>query len=232
LVVLAGGNGSRLGADLNKVYLSLAGRRVISWSFLRASRVAEFGHFVLVVRPQDTDLARATLRRDVPGLDVDLVVGGATRHDSELAGLTRLAPRIESGEVDVVAVHDGARPLADPALFRSIVSTARLVGGALPALAADGVVAVHRDGTPLAIPGPLRLPAQRGARPVQTPQAFRARAAGGLPRGSAVGYQGTDTASSVEEFSDLVVQVVAGSRHNIKVTYPRDLALAERLRRQ
>ncbi|HEX2806693.1 MAG TPA: 2-C-methyl-D-erythritol 4-phosphate cytidylyltransferase, partial [Kineosporiaceae bacterium] len=46
---------------------------------------------------------------------------------------------------------------------------------------------------------------------------------------SGVGYQGTDTACSVEVFSDLVVQVVAGSRQNLKVTYPHDLFLAERL---
>lgn len=226
LVVLAGGSGSRVGAELNKVYLPLAGRRVISWSFLQASRVAEFGHFVLVVRPADADLARRALDRDVPGVPVDLVTGGATRHDSEHAGLDHLTGRIEAGQVDVVAVHDGARPLAGPALFRSVVVTARLVGGALPALPADGVLAVDAAGLPTGRPAPSGL----GLARVQTPQAFRAcplldayRAA------SAAGHQGTDTASSVEAFGDLTVRVVAGSRHNIKITYAADIVLAERL---
>jgi 2-C-methyl-D-erythritol 4-phosphate cytidylyltransferase len=226
LVVLAGGSGSRVGAELNKVYLPLAGRRVISWSFLRASRVAEFGHFVLVVRPADADLARRVLERDAPGVPVDLVIGGTTRHDSEQAGLDHLAPRITAGEVDIVAVHDGARPLADPALFRSVVVTARLIGGALPALPADGVLAVDAAGLPTGRPAPPGL----GLARVQTPQAFRARPLLDTYRdASAAGYQGTDTASSVEAFGDLTVRAVVGSRLNIKITYPADVALAERL---
>jgi len=226
LVVLAGGSGSRVGAAVNKVYLPLAGRRVISWSFLQASRVAEFGHFVLVVRPEDAGLARQALDEDVPDLPVDLVTGGATRHASERAGLDRLVRLVETGIVDVIAVHDGARPLAGPALFRSVVVTARRVGGALPALPADGVLAADADGLPTVPPNPAGL----GLARVQTPQAFRARPLLAAYRAaSTAGYEGTDTASSVETFSDLTLRVVVGSRRNLKITYPTDLPLAERL---
>jgi 2-C-methyl-D-erythritol 4-phosphate cytidylyltransferase len=229
LVVLAGGSGTRLGADLNKVYLPLAGRRVVSWSFTWASKVPEIGHFVLVVRPEDADLARETLRREAAGLPVDLVIGGGTRHDSEQAGLEHLQERIDRGEVDVVAIHDGARPLAGPALFRSVVTTAASVGGALPALPAESVLAVDADGEPAGGPAvPARLPVSLTR--VQTPQAFRAKElVAAYDAAADAGYQGTDTACSVEAYSDLVVQVVAGSRHNLKVTYPHDLFLAERL---
>jgi 2-C-methyl-D-erythritol 4-phosphate cytidylyltransferase len=229
LVVLAGGSGSRVGAGLNKVYLPLAGRRVISWSFTWAAKVPEIGHFVLVVRPEDEDLARHTLRRETPEVSVDLVLGGSSRHASEQAALDHLTARIGNGEVDVVAIHDGARPLAGPALFRSVVGTAGSVGGAIPALPADSVLEVHPDGRPVH-PGPGAAIGRDGLVRVQTPQAFRAKdLLAAYAAASDLGYQGTDTACSVEEFSDLVVQVVAGSRQNLKVTYPHDLFLAERL---
>ena len=227
VVVLAGGSGTRVGAGLNKVYLPLAGRRVISWSFTWAAKVPEIGYFALVVRPEDEELARHTLRREAPGLDVDVVTGGSSRHESEQAALNHLTERIQAGQVDVVAIHDGARPLAGPALFRSVVGTAASVGGAVPALPADSVLEVYPDGQPL---HPPVATGRDGMVRVQTPQAFRAKdLLEAYAAASHAGYQGTDTACSVEAYSDLVVQVVAGSRQNLKVTYPHDLFLAERL---
>jgi 2-C-methyl-D-erythritol 4-phosphate cytidylyltransferase len=229
VVVLAGGSGSRVGAGINKVYLPLAGRRLVSWSLQWASQVPEVGTFVLVVRPEDADLAQDMLCREAAGLDVRLVLGGATRHESEDAALAHLAPDVESGELDVIAVHDGARPLAGPSLFRSVVTTADVVGGAVPALPAVGLLPVGRYGQPHADGARTRLDAARLAR-VQTPQAFRAKDL--LIAYAAAhenGYLGTDTASSVEAFSDLVVQTVAGSRQNLKVTHPHDLVLAGQL---
>src|SRR3954451_9337158 len=173
VVVLGGGSGTRLGAGVNKVYLPLAGRRVLSWSLKWAAQVPQIAAFVVVVRPEDVDLAEEVLRREARGLDVRMVVGGTTRHESEDAALAHLAPYIEAGEIDVVAVHDGARPLAGPALFRSVVTTAQAVGGAAPALPALGVRAVGADGQPGRAAGTIGAP-QRLAR-VQTPQAFRAK---------------------------------------------------------
>jgi 2-C-methyl-D-erythritol 4-phosphate cytidylyltransferase len=224
-VVLAGGSGTRVGAGLNKVYLPLAGRRVVSWSFTWAGQVSEIGRFVLVVRPEDAELATQTLRREAAHLKVDVVVGGGTRHESEEAALAHLAPSIGTGDVEVVAIHDGARPLAGPSLWRSVVQTAAAVGGAVPALPASGVLPVGDDGHPVPPRGQTE-----GLTRVQTPQAFRAKdLLAAYDSARAVGYQGTDTACSAESFSGLVVQAVAGSRTNLKVTYPHDLFLAERL---
>jgi 2-C-methyl-D-erythritol 4-phosphate cytidylyltransferase len=228
VVVLGGGSGSRIGADVNKVYLPLAGRRVVSWSLHWAAQAGEVGTFVLVVRPEDAGLAEEVLGREARGLDVRLVVGGATRHESEDAALVHLAPAVEAGEIDVIAVHDGARPLAGPALFRSVLATARAVGGAVPALPAIDVLPVGWDGQPQ--PGGLSAPSPHRLVRVQTPQAFRAKdLLAAYAAAQAAGYQGTDTASSVEAYSRLPVQTVAGSRQNLKVTYPRDLLVAEQL---
>jgi 2-C-methyl-D-erythritol 4-phosphate cytidylyltransferase len=224
-VVLAGGSGSRVAAALNKVYLPLAGRRVVSWSFSWAREVAEIGTFVLVVRPEDAELAERTLRREATGLHVRLVVGGGTRHESEQAALDHLEPDVRSGRVDVIAVHDAARPLAGPALFRSAIATAARVGGAVPALPASDLIPVADDGSPMTAPAPSGTLTR-----VQTPQAFRAAGLlAAYTRARAAGFDGTDTSAAVAAFSDLPVQVVAGSPFNLKVTYQRDLRLAERL---
>jgi len=225
-VVLAGGSGSRVGAEVNKVYLPLAGRRVVSWSFAWARQVPGIRRFVLVVRAVDADLAHSVVAAEVLGLPVEVVLGGATRHDSEQAALDHLAPGVAHGEIDVVALHDGARPLAGPALVRSVVTTAAAVGGAVPAVPAEALLPV--DGA-----GHLRSGARAGgprlAR-VQTPQAFRAADLFAAYSAAARdGYRGTDTASSVEAYAQVDVRVVPGSRQNLKVTYAHDLALAERL---
>jgi 2-C-methyl-D-erythritol 4-phosphate cytidylyltransferase len=232
VVVLAGGSGTRLGGQVNKVYLPLGGRRLISWSFIWAAQVPSVGPLVLVVRRQDAEAAGQMLREDLPaGMSVEVVTGGDTRHGSEQSALDHLAPRIEDGQVDVVVLHDGARPLADPELFASVIGTARSVGGAIPALTAEGLLTADAAlvGSTSRAPMDATAPAAHLVR-VQTPQAFRA-----LPllrayaQARVEGFQGTDTASSIERYTDLVVRAVPGSPANLKVTYPPDLVLAEKL---
>jgi 2-C-methyl-D-erythritol 4-phosphate cytidylyltransferase len=235
VVVLAGGSGSRFdggsgddaGADAggNKVYRPLAGRAVVSWSFAWASQVGGVSRWVLVVRPDEAEQAAEVCAREAAGLDVRLVGGGGTRHESEQAALDCLEPDVRSGEVDVIAVHDGARPLAGPSLFRSVIATAARVGGAVPALRATGLIPVADDGSPVAVPAPSGTLTR-----VQTPQAFSAAGLlAAYTRARAAGFRGTDTSAAVGAFSDLPVQAVAGSPFNLKVTYRRDLLLAERL---
>jgi 2-C-methyl-D-erythritol 4-phosphate cytidylyltransferase len=229
VVVLAAGSGTRVGAGVNKVYLPLAGRRVVSWSLLRASRVPEVATVVLVVRPEEVPLAEEVVAAESLGIDARMVVGGATRHESENAALALLAPDVERGDISVVAVHDGARPLAAPSLFGSVIRVADAVGGAVPVLPAPGVLAVGDDGEPATVrpvaPGP-----RRGLVRVQTPQAFRAEdLLAAYAAAQDAGFRGTDTAGSVEAFADLTVRTVPGSPLNLKVTYPHDLLLAEHL---
>jgi 2-C-methyl-D-erythritol 4-phosphate cytidylyltransferase len=214
-VVLAGGSGVRMGAGVNKVYLPLAGRPVVSWSLEAFSQVPDVGVLVLVARPAD----------DVDGvlgdLPVEVVHGGATRQESELAALRHLASRVADGVVDVILLHDAARPLVSPALIADVLRAARAHGGAVPGLPAEDVVAVAGDvvcGPPL-----------DGAIRVQTPQGFLAAPLiEAYEQAARDDFTGTDTASCMERYSGLPVQWVPGDEHNIKVTYPHDLAIAAR----
>ena len=221
-VVLAGGAGSRVGVGVNKVFLPLAGRAAVSWSFAAAAEVPEVGVLLLVAREPDLSLARTVLDRDLLGTEVEIVPGGATRHGSEQAGLAALAGRIHSGRIGLVAIHDGARPLVTPDLIRRVLAEAGRVGGAVPVIAAGGLLR-HS-------PGGLGPGSGHDLVRVQTPQAFRAPALlAAFAAAGAAGQHGTDTASTVEAFGSLQVSTVAGSAQNIKITYPDDVRAAERL---
>ena len=112
VVILAAGSGSRVGATVNKVLLPLRGVPVLVWSVRDALALPDVRRLVLVVRPEDRAAVEAAVAPHLTDREVLVVDGGATRHASEWAALRVLAPDIEAGEVDVVVVHDGARPLA------------------------------------------------------------------------------------------------------------------------
>lgn len=224
--MLAGGGGTRVGADRNKVYLPLDGRTVLSWSLTTFAAMPEIGHIVLVVRAADRALAQGVLDREVDHAAIEIVVGGDTRQASELAGLRLLADRIRTGAVDCVLIHDGARPLVSTALTVAVLAAARADGGAVPGLVRDDLVAATADGTAVGAPAP-------GLVAAQTPQAFRAGPLlAAYEQAERHGFIGTDTASCVQRFApELAVRFVPGEEHNIKITFAHDLAFAAHARR-
>ncbi len=218
--MLAAGDGRRAGHDTNKVLLPLAGRRVYTWAIRWARELPAISRTVLVIREQDRATIESTLAREVEDPEVVIVTGGDSRHGSEWAALQVLAPAIESGEVDVVVIHDAARPLASTALFDRVIACGLEQGGAIPALTQDNLTAVDAGDA---------LP-QVDVVAVQTPQAFAARPLlAAYTEADRDGFVGTDTASCMERYTDVPVHCVAGDARNVKITFPEDLFLAERL---
>ena len=214
-VVLAAGSGTRLGAGSNKVWLPLAGRELATWSFQWLAQTELFDRYVVAVQPHEREIVRDIVQRHVE-VPVDIIDGGTTRHGSEIRVLEYLAPSIESGDCELVLIHDGARPLASPTLIKDVVRAAEEFGGALPYLETSTLTGQEFTGTLIR---------------VQTPQVFRAEVLLDAYRQSAkVGFEGSDTAMCVEEFRpDIQVKCVLGSAQNIKVTYPQDLIMAEHI---
>ncbi len=232
-IVLAGGSGSRVAAEVNKVYLPVQGRPLLSFSLLAFEASPEVGQLIVVVR--EADLPEA--RRIVAGLPLSklsrLVVGGPSRQDSELAGLSAIAGEIEEGAIELVAIHDAARPFLTLSLIAEVVEAARRHGGAVPSLPVESPL-YEVEGPPHAgaVSRARLLPAPTLAR-VQTPQVFAARSLVRSYRmAAAEGFVGVDTAETVERYSDLVVAAVPGDPRNLKVTFPEDLVAAEDLARR
>lgn len=228
VVLLAAGEGRRVGAGTNKVLLPLLGQPVFTWSLRRALELPGATHVVLVVRPEDRAAVDAGLEQvaeEQPGARIWIVPGGSTRHGSEWNALRAVAPAVDAGEVDVVAIHDTARPLAGTDLFAAVARTAYEHGGALPVRTRSDLLRRSDES------GGERGGVQTGGLvAVQTPQAFRAAPLlDAYRRAEADGFVGTDTASCVEEYTDLAIHCVESPATNIKVTFPEDVDLAERL---
>jgi 2-C-methyl-D-erythritol 4-phosphate cytidylyltransferase len=218
VVILAAGSGSRVGAESNKVLLPLGDATVLGQSVRSVLAVEEVTRLVVGVRAGDEGEVRRAVAPLLGEHEARLVPGGATRHASEYAALQALSDDVAAGEVDVIAVHDGARPLAGPELFTQTIVAAREHGGALPVVDLPGLL--RRDLRPLT----------DGLCGVQTPQAFRAVPLLAAHRRAARdGYESTDTAACFERYTDLPVVAVHGGATNLKVTFPEDLAVAERL---
>jgi 2-C-methyl-D-erythritol 4-phosphate cytidylyltransferase len=217
VVVLAAGSGTRFGHGTNKVWMPLKDRRIISHSLINATESFPGCRTVLVIDPADEKMAREVLALEIPEIAVEIVNGGRTRHDSEFNALRHLAPDILSDQIDVVLIHDGARPLASSRLFNEVAVAARFHGGALPAIDVD--------------PLEINIVTSDRIAKVQTPQAFRAREVlAAYTYAERDGFIGTDTAACMEEyFPETQSIAVAGESTNIKITYPRDLEIAEKI---
>ncbi len=207
----------------NKVLLPLDGRSVLGYSIQAVSALGCVSRVVLVVAEADRAEAESVLARETADVDVHLVIGGATRHASEWLAVQYLAPSICCGEIDVVVVHDAARPLARSALFAEVIAQADAHGGAVPVR-----------------PMSALIPARSGTEPpadvvvaVQTPQAFRAGPLlAAFERADRAGFTGTDTATCIERYADVEVVSVASTADNLKITYADDLSIAEALLRR
>ena len=218
-VILAAGAGSRVGAAANKVLLPLGGMAMLAHSVRTVLDVAGVHRIVLVVRPEDRAAVRDAVAEHLGAHDLWVVDGGEQRHDSEWQALRALAADIERGEIDVVAIHDGARPLAPARLWEQVIDRRR--------------GARRRDPGRPTSPGcrvatgrsrPRGSSASRPRRPSAPPSCWRptggpSRRASSAPTRPPAS-SGTPTSPS---------SGCPAPPANLKVTFPEDLALAESL---
>ncbi|MGR2739557.1 2-C-methyl-D-erythritol 4-phosphate cytidylyltransferase [Billgrantia sp. Q4P2] len=216
LVVPAAGRGRRMGTELPKQYLMLAGRPVLAHTLARLHQAFPAARLCLCLDPDDAHFDSSW----VPFTQWWRSPGGAERVDSVRQALVMLADVAEHD--DLVMVHDVARPcvaLADlERLFAALCEDE--VGGLLAAPVAD---TMKRDDGQGRV---ARTETRRGLWHAQTPQGFRyglLRRA--LDEAVASRLEVTDEASAVEALG-LSPRLVPGRRDNIKITHPEDLALA------
>jgi 2-C-methyl-D-erythritol 4-phosphate cytidylyltransferase len=207
--VVAGGSGRRFGGP--KQFLLLGGRPVATWSVEAARSVADG---VVLVVPSEQDPGSGAVGGDL-GAD-RIVAGGETRAESVRAGLAAV-PEAAA----IIVVHDAARPLASGGLFASVVAAVRSGGaaGAIPVLPVS-------DTLKQVVGTTVKQSVDRnGLVTVQTPQAFVASV---LRDAHRTGGEATDDAGLLEDIGATVL-TVEGEPHNLKLTHPEDLVLAEAL---
>ena len=222
-LIPAAGVGARMMAGTPKQYLPLAGRTVLYHAIRCVARSPVATVFV-VLAPDDT-LFAAQDWSEFEGRLAPLYCGGATRRESVQNGLVAAMAAVDPD--DWVLVHDAARPCLPHADLERLIAEVKddPVGGLLAVPVAETVKRVDKSAA-----GAPRVAGTEDRELLwlaQTPQMFRAGLLGDALR-SAVGSSVTDEASAVERLG-LQPRLVAGSRRNLKVTYPEDLAIAESL---
>ena len=217
IVLLAAGSGSRFGHSTNKVWLPLSNKTVICRTIANAHQAFPEARLLLVINPDDEVMAREILAKEIPNINIEIIYGGTSRHGSEYQALMHLSTDINSGAIDVVLIHDGARPLASPDLYKKIAEMAVEKGGAIPTTTINPVEIDLNHDTQI-----VR---------VQTPQGFRAKELlTAYEKAEADGFIGTDTGACVEAyFPEIKAFAVEAEVSNLKITYAQDLQLAEAL---
>lgn len=218
-IIVAAGKSERMGIDVDKAFLSLGSKPILAYSLMAFERCAAIDGVVLVVRKDRLDSARGLTQMFGFAKVRGIVAGGPSRQASVSIGLAELG-----ADVQIVAVHDGARPCVTPELIGETVKSAKRHGSGVAAVKiTDTIKEVDRGFVVARTVDRTKLWA------VQTPQTFRVdllnRAYENVAKKRVTV---TDEASAVELMGE-DVHLVPSALSNIKITTPEDLALAATL---
>jgi len=220
VVVVAAGQGSRVGGETPKQYRPIAGVPMVLRALRPFTAHPEVVQVVLVL-PGDDAAAPPEFLRDLTGAGLRLVAGGAERADSVAAGLAALDPACTT-----VLVHDAARPFVQRGVIDAVIAHARAGEGAVAAVRVSDTLKEAAAADPTQIG---RTVPRDGLWRAQTPQGFpRAVLERAHREAVRAGAPATDDATLVER-TGVPVRLVPDSPRNLKVTTPEDLALAELL---
>lgn len=225
-IILAGGSGTRMGADNTKQFIDLAGVPVIARTIDAFQKAETVSEIVIVAKKDEIPLYKDLIKEHGFTKVTKVVKGGSTRQKSALCGFEAI-----SSKTKFVAIHDGARPLVAVGLIDRVVRSAHISRASIAAVPCKDTPKLihpinHR------IEDSDKQPQRDKLWLAQTPQVFHAD----LYRCAAYyavekEFEATDDASLCE-FTGFEVKCVEGSYENIKITTPEDLVCAEALLRR
>ena len=213
-VIVAGGQGTRMGTAVPKQFLELNGKPVLYHTIQAFITALPSVHLILVLPEHQISYAQMILASFPERIDLSIVAGGATRFQSVANGINGIP------EDAIVFVQDGVRPLISTDLIKRCYLQAVEKGSAIPCIpVADSVRIVKNEESEPVDRSKLRI--------IQTPQTFRASI---LLPALRQPYQEsfTDEATVVEHFGQQVY-LIEGEKSNIKITTPEDMLIAEAL---
>ena len=220
-IVVAAGSAKRFGAERPKQFFELAGKPVIVHALLAFENCASIDEIVLVLAEIEINNFLQMRAQDDFGKLKTVVAGGNTRAASVWNGLNAISPNTE-----IVAVHDGARPLVTPEEITRTIEKARETGAAILVAPITDTIKEIADDKIVATIERTRL------RRALTPQCFRVE----ILRRAFEEFRDFNDSATDESFlvekQGVAVSIVEGSPRNIKITVPEDLVLAEILLKQ
>ncbi len=213
-IIAAAGSGRRFNSDIPKQFIEIGGKPILLHSIERFAACASVDAIVIVLSGEEIE--GFSSRPEIKALpNIKFVAGGSTRAESVYNGLIAVDPVSE-----IVAVHDGARPLVTPDEISRTIERAREAGAAcLTAPVTDTIKEVDEGW----ITGTVD---RRMLRRAMTPQAFKYSLLMEAFRGRDLSDEITDECYLVEQLGHKIASVDGGTR-NIKITHAEDLILAE-----
>jgi len=210
-IIVAGGQGLRMGGDTPKQFLPLGDKTILMHSI---SRFHEFdpGMKIIVVLPREhIDEWESQTQNYSFSIEHSVVAGGKERFYSVKAGLE------QADDDTLIAIHDGVRPFVSHETIRRCFKEAERTGMAIPFVEPNDSVRIQREYDTVSVP-------RKDVRLIQTPQVFRSEL---IKEAYKCKYNAvfTDDAS-VAEAAGHKVHLVQGNRENIKITRPEDIIIA------
>ncbi len=217
-IIVAAGSGVRMGADARKQYLSVGGMPILAHTLMAFGKCHAIDAVYLVAPEQDFDFCRKEIIAPLNLVKEPLLVsGGTVRQESVYNGILAAGD-----DAEIAVIHDGVRPFISPDSIEECINAAKRGGACILGVPAfDTLKQTDSQGR---ITGTIDRSTIWLA---QTPQAFQYNLIKEAhEKAVEEGFIGTDDASLVERLGK-PVQIIHGSRNNIKITTPEDLPLAE-----
>ena len=212
-IIVAGGSGTRMGADLPKQFLRIEGKPVFLYSIDTFLQAYDDMRVILVMPSAYVDMAQSILEEFGYLSSIEIVEGGETRFHSVKNGLAMVS------EDSLIFIHDAVRCLATPVLIRRCGDAASEKGSAIPVIPVRDSIRRKDDALNCSV-----VVSREGLYIVQTPQVFLGSVI--LPAFASPYHPGFTDEASVLEASGQHVFLVEGEEGNTKITFPDDLTFA------
>lgn len=213
-VIVAAGSGTRMGTDIPKQFLELAGKPVLMHTIERFLTFSNSIHIITVLPGEYLEFWDQLKKKYTFTLPHIIVRGGETRFISVRNGLEYV------DDDALVAVHDAVRPLVSIGTIKRCFETAGEYGNAIPVISPSDTLRIVNEENSKPVDRLL-------VKQIQTPQVFHSRL---LKKAYCQSYlpEFTDDATVLEKTGEKI-RLVDGNRENIKITNPEDLIIAEHL---
>lgn len=219
LIIPAAGKGERLGGDIPKPYIQIAGKTILEYTLSRFKEVSGLGEVIVSTTDEYMDSTEKLLNKLFPELKTLVVEGGAERQDSIRNALEKISDR-----TGLIAVHDAVRPFVTKEHIERCIEEASRSGGAVLAIPSRDTIKVAGENLEI-----QETPDRKKLWQAQTPQIFwAALLREAYQYAQEHNFLGSDDSSLVEKIGGKVV-LVQGSSANFKVTHPHDLDVARYL---
>ena len=221
-MALAGGSGTRMGAELPKQFLKLGGREIILYSieaFLKSDKIDK----VICIVPQDY-IGKTQQLLANNGIFAPIIAGGADRNESLMNGIAFIEREYGLDDDTVILTHDAVRPFINERIIEDNIKAMAECDACDTCISATDTIIEGSGGYA------VNMPERSNMFQCQTPQTFKAKKLKALYESlSAREKLSLTDAGKIFFLKGEKVKIVEGSRDNIKITYPSDLPLAEQI---